>query len=104
MCGVIGGYCREVPIVLDSILSSEFVYHRGHDSSGIATIDGSKIRKVADVGFFGDWSEEKRGEINKLSENDIVSLHIRYSTIGDKKNWISYPYSILLISVLSIVL
>jgi amidophosphoribosyltransferase len=85
MCGVIGGYCRGVPIVLDSILSSEFVYHRGHDSSGIATIDGSKIRKVADVGFFGDWPEEKRGELNKLSGNDIVNLHIRYSTIGNKK-------------------
>jgi len=85
MCGVIGIFCEGVPIILDSILSSEFIYHRGHDSSGISTTDEGKIRRVADVGFFGDWSEEKKRELYELSGNDIVSLHIRYSTMGSKE-------------------
>ncbi len=85
MCGVIGVYCEGVPVILDSILSSEFIYHRGHDSSGIATTEKNKIKKIADVGFFGDWSEEKRREIYEVSGNDIVSLHIRYSTMGSKE-------------------
>lgn len=85
MCGVIEVYAPNTPVVLDSVLSSEFMYHRGHDSSGIGVPKEGEIKKIADVGFFGDWPEEKKKEIHEVSENDIINLHIRYSTIGSKE-------------------
>ena len=85
MCGVLGVYYPDMPVILDSILASEFMYHRGHDSSGIAVPGKEVIKKIADVGFFGDWSEKRKDEIHKISGNDAVSLHIRYSTMGSKE-------------------
>ena len=85
MCGVIGVYYPGVPVVLDTILASEFIYHRGHDSSGIAVPHARGINRIADAGFFGDWPQKKREETLNAADRDLVALHIRYSTIGSKE-------------------
>ncbi len=61
MCGVIGVYCEGIPVILDSILSSEFIYHRGHDSSGIATTEKIKLKRLQML-VFSVTGPKKRGE------------------------------------------
>ena len=95
MCGVIGVYYPGVPVILDSILSSEFMYHRGHDSSGIAVPHNGEITRIADAGFFGDWPEKRREEIIDVAKNDLVALHIRYSTIGSKEKLLRNAHRLL---------
>ncbi|MDR3223415.1 MAG: amidophosphoribosyltransferase [Methanobrevibacter sp.] len=89
-CGIVGIHSN-----LDKNVSS-FVYyglyalqHRGQESAGMATFDGSKMHSHIGVGLLTDAFKDF--DFNFLQGNKAIG-HVRYSTTGDSKLENSQPF------------
>ncbi|MDR2830765.1 MAG: amidophosphoribosyltransferase [Methanobrevibacter sp.] len=89
-CGIVG-----ISSNLGKNVSS-FVYyglyalqHRGQESAGIATFDGSKMHSHIEMGLLTDAFKDF--DFNFLPGNKAIG-HVRYSTTGDSKLENSQPF------------
>ncbi|MBC7109517.1 MAG: amidophosphoribosyltransferase [Archaeoglobi archaeon] len=91
-CGVVGVFSRDSEDVAPHIYYALFsLQHRGQESAGIATFDGSKIRIHKSMGLVSEvFSEEKL----RLLKGDRGIGHVRYSTTGASVPENSQPLSI----------
>ncbi len=79
-CGIVGTYSFEKSDVSFELFSGLIaVQHRGQDSAGIASYDGSKLNLVKNVGLVADAMP---GESYKQASGFAGIGHVRYPTIG----------------------
>lgn len=79
-CGIVGMYSFDRSDVSFSLFSGLIaVQHRGQDSAGIASSDGSKINMIKNVGLVADAIP---GESYKQAAGFAGIGHVRYPTIG----------------------
>ncbi len=91
-CGVVGILSTEGEDVSSHIYYALFsLQHRGQESAGIATFDGSRIRVHKDMGLV---SEVFNGDKLKLLRGDRGIGHVRYSTTGPSTPENSQPLTI----------
>ncbi len=78
-CGVFGIYAPEHDVARLSYFALYALQHRGQESAGIATSDGTHIVTLRDTGLVSQVFDEE-----KLSglEGDMAVGHVRYSTTG----------------------
>jgi len=91
-CGVVGIFSRNEEDISPHIYYALFaLQHRGQESAGIATFDGSKIRVHKAMGLVSEvFNEEKL----KLLKGDRGIGHVRYSTTGASVPENSQPLTI----------
>ncbi|MFC1905302.1 amidophosphoribosyltransferase [Chloroflexota bacterium] len=78
-CGIFGVYARGVDVARLTFFALFALQHRGQESAGIATTDGSKINLHTGMGLVAHaFTEEKLGQL----EGHIAIGHNRYSTTG----------------------
>lgn len=89
MCGIIGytGKRQAAPIMLSGLRRLEY---RGYDSSGMAVIDGGKIRMIKSEGKIKKLEEKSDGG-NKLP-GFIGIGHTRWATHGAPSDRNSHPH------------
>jgi amidophosphoribosyltransferase len=80
-CGVFGIYGHAEASKL-AYLGLYALQHRGQESAGIATADGTRIRVVREMGYVNDIFDQQT--LSTLP-GDIAIGHTRYSTAGDSK-------------------
>ncbi|OGS18670.1 MAG: amidophosphoribosyltransferase [Elusimicrobia bacterium RIFOXYA2_FULL_50_26] len=78
MCGIFGIYNHEEAAKL-TYLGLYALQHRGQESSGIATSDGSSLRSHVDMGLVADVFNQDN--LSALKGDSAVG-HVRYSTTG----------------------
>ncbi|MBI4399337.1 amidophosphoribosyltransferase [Candidatus Micrarchaeota archaeon] len=77
-CGVFG-IASDREIALDIYAGLMALQHRGQESCGIATFDGSSLRVHRDMGLVGEVFDDKK--LQGLLGNRGIG-HVRYSTTG----------------------
>jgi amidophosphoribosyltransferase len=80
-CGVFGIYGHAEASKL-AYLGLYALQHRGQESAGIATADGTRIRAVREMGYVNDIFDEQA--LASLP-GDAAIGHTRYSTAGESK-------------------
>ncbi len=89
MCGIVGyiGQKKACPILLEGLRRLEY---RGYDSSGMAILDGQKMRTVKAVGKVCNL-EEKIGDRDFAGTIGIA--HTRWATHGKPSDKNSHPHA-----------
>ena len=89
MCGIVGyiGQKKACPILLEGLRRLEY---RGYDSSGMAILDGQKMRTVKAVGKVCNL-EEKIGDRDLAGTIGIA--HTRWATHGKPSDKNSHPHA-----------
>jgi len=87
-CGVIGIYHPEEQVASSTFFSLFSLQHRGQESAGIATTDGSSIYEYKNLGLINQVFDEEK--ISKLKGNISIG-HTRYSTTGSNNLANSQP-------------
>ncbi|MCL4342435.1 MAG: amidophosphoribosyltransferase [Candidatus Thermoplasmatota archaeon] len=82
-CAVIGIIGRE-QIFPNIVASLKALQHRGQESAGIATYDGSSINLKKGMGLVGEVFQEKDGVLPQSLSGIVGIGHTRYSTQGSK--------------------
>jgi amidophosphoribosyltransferase len=78
-CGIFGVYARDVDVARLTFFALFALQHRGQESAGIATSDGSKICLHTSMGLVAQaFTEEKLSQLGGY----IAIGHNRYSTTG----------------------
>ncbi len=82
-CAVVGyaGNRNAFPFLLTGLKSLQ---HRGQESAGIATFDGSMIRIKKGMGLVSEVFKESDPSLNQSLAGNIGVAHTRYSTHGSK--------------------
>lgn len=95
MCGIIGFY-GEKDVVEKNILGLISIQHRGQDSCGVHSLNGSKFTERK---WSGLVSENRCKEIDGVTRNRFSGLagnmalgHVRYSTAGDSSVENAQPF------------
>ncbi|HRK20495.1 MAG TPA: amidophosphoribosyltransferase [Fimbriimonadaceae bacterium] len=78
-CGVLGLYTPGEEAARVGFFSLFALQHRGQESAGIATADGSKVRMHKDMGLVGHVFNE---EVLQGLPGELAIGHTRYSTTG----------------------
>ena len=88
MCGIVGynGTTKAVPVLLDGLKKLEY---RGYDSSGIATLENSRISIFKDKGRVSNLDELLKDEI---TNSTIGIAHTRWATHGKPSKVNSHPH------------
>lgn len=89
-CGVFGIFGNEEPARL-SYLGLYALQHRGQESAGIVTSDGTKLYADRGMGHVGDIFSERNLEL--LLGNSAIG-HVRYSTAGKVSINEAQPFSV----------
>jgi len=81
-CGIFGVYARGVDVARLTFFALFALQHRGQESAGIATSDGTKISIHTSMGLVAQaFTEEKLSQL----EGHIAIGHNRYSTTGSSQ-------------------
>jgi amidophosphoribosyltransferase len=89
MCGIVG--IRDAGGVSFSIYYSLYaLQHRGQESAGIATFDGTRLHKHKDQGLV---AEVFNPEILSSLEGDVGIGHVRYPTTGANRPENAQPFN-----------
>jgi amidophosphoribosyltransferase len=78
-CGVFGLYAPELDVARLTYFALYALQHRGQESAGIATSDGTHIVTLRDTGLVSQVFDEEK--LRGL-EGDMAVGHVRYSTTG----------------------
>jgi amidophosphoribosyltransferase len=78
-CGVFGVYAPESDVARLAYFALYALQHRGQESAGIATSDGSQIMTVRDLGLVSQVFDEDK---LKALQGELGVGHVRYSTTG----------------------
>ncbi|MBJ7347443.1 MAG: class II glutamine amidotransferase, partial [Thermoleophilaceae bacterium] len=78
-CGVFGIYAPELDVARLSYFALYALQHRGQESAGIATSDGTHIVTLRDTGLVSQVFDEEK--LSGLTGTMAVG-HVRYSTTG----------------------
>ncbi|MGB0889784.1 MAG: class II glutamine amidotransferase, partial [Solirubrobacterales bacterium] len=78
-CGVFGIYAPELDVARLAYFALYALQHRGQESAGIASSDGTHIITLRDTGLVSQVFDEEK--LRGLSGNMAVG-HVRYSTTG----------------------
>jgi amidophosphoribosyltransferase len=78
-CGVFGVYAPESDVARLAYFALYALQHRGQESAGIATSDGSQIMTVRDLGLVSQVFDEDK---LKALQGELAVGHVRYSTTG----------------------
>ena len=81
-CGVFGVYAPGQPVAHLTYLGLFALQHRGQESAGIATTDGTDITVVKDMGLVSAVFDDRT--LDALDGNLAIG-HTRYSTTGSSK-------------------
>ncbi len=81
-CGVVGIYAPEEDVARIAFFALFALQHRGQESAGIATADGNRIQKYAEMGLVSQVFDED--SLSQLS-GYIAIGHNRYSTTGSSQ-------------------
>ena len=87
-CGIFGVYAPEDEVARLAFFGIYALQHRGQESSGIATADGSRIRLHAAMGLVAQVFNE--ATLDKL-RGGIAIGHNRYSTTGSSRSFNTQP-------------
>jgi amidophosphoribosyltransferase len=87
-CGVFGVYAPGEDVARLAFFGLYALQHRGQESSGIATADGSRIRLHAAMGLVAQVFNEPA--LDQL-RGDIAIGHNRYSTTGSSRRFNAQP-------------
>src|SRR5215510_3562716 len=80
-CGVFGIYGHPEASKM-AYLGLYALQHRGQESAGIASADGSRVRVMREMGYVNDiFDKEKLAHLS----GSIAIGHTRYSTAGESK-------------------
>lgn len=82
-CAVIGIIGRE-QVFSNVVISLKALQHRGQESAGVATYDGSSINLRKGMGLVNDVFQEKDGVLAQTLSGNVGIGHTRYSTQGSK--------------------
>lgn len=88
MCGIIGkaGVGNVIPELINGLKSLEY---RGYDSSGVAIIDGEKIRRFRAAGRISELEKE----LNVFDPESTVGIgHTRWATHGSPTKENAHPH------------
>lgn len=88
MCGVVGyiGDKKALPVILEGLKILEY---RGYDSSGVATLEKSKLKMVKTIGKIKDLEEK----LAKEKLNGSIGIgHTRWATHGKPSTINSHPH------------
>jgi len=78
-CGVVGIYAPKEEVARAVFFGLYALQHRGQESAGIATSDGSQIHKHTEMGLVGQGFQEY--DLSRLPGHISIG-HTRYSTTG----------------------
>ncbi len=78
-CGVFGVYAPGMPVPHLAYLGIYALQHRGQESAGIATSDGSHLTVVKDMGLVSNVFDDRT---LAALDGDLAIGHTRYSTTG----------------------
>jgi amidophosphoribosyltransferase len=81
-CGVFGVYAPGQPVAHLTYLGLFALQHRGQESAGIATTDGTDITVVKDMGLVSAVFDDRT---LAALDGDLAIGHTRYSTTGSSK-------------------
>jgi amidophosphoribosyltransferase len=81
-CGVVGIYAPNEDVARITFFALFALQHRGQESAGIATGDGSKIQKHAEMGLVSQVFDED--SLSQLTGHIAIG-HNRYSTTGSSQ-------------------
>ena len=84
-CGVFGIYSHREDVALNTYWGLYALQHRGQESTGIVTTDGSNMQVKKGMGLVADVYKDGVGELT----GHIAIGHVRYSTTGS-----SMPYNV----------
>src|SRR4030042_1699977 len=87
-CGIFGVYAPNEEVARLAFFGLYALQHRGQESSGIATADGTKIRLHAAMGLVAQVFTEA---ILDQLRGDIAIGHNRYSTTGSSPRFNAQP-------------
>jgi len=87
-CGIFGVYAQGEDVARLAFFGIYALQHRGQESSGIASADGSRIRVHADMGLVAQVFNET--VLDQLS-GSIAIGHNRYSTTGSSRKFNVQP-------------
>ena len=87
-CGIFGVYAPNEEVARLAFFGLYALQHRGQESSGIATADGTKIRLHAAMGLVAQVFTEA---ILDQLRGDIAIGHNRYSTTGSSRRFNAQP-------------
>ena len=87
-CGIFGVYAPEDEVARLAFFGIYALQHRGQESSGIATADGSRIRLHAAMGLVAQVFNE--ATLDQL-RGGIAIGHNRYSTTGSSRSFNTQP-------------
>ncbi|MEC7880570.1 MAG: amidophosphoribosyltransferase [Chloroflexota bacterium] len=90
-CGVVGIYHPSEQVASSTFFSLFSLQHRGQESAGIATSDGSSIYEHKALGLINQVFDEDK--ISKLKGNISIG-HTRYSTTGSNNFSNSQPIKV----------
>ena len=78
-CGVVGIYAPKEEVARDVFFGLYALQHRGQESAGIATSDGSQMYVHTEMGLVGQGFQEY--DLSRLPGHISIG-HTRYSTTG----------------------
>ena len=81
-CGILGVYSQGEEVARTAFFGLYALQHRGQESAGIATTDGSRLRLHAEMGLVAQVFNE--GVLDQL-RGSIAIGHNRYSTTGSSR-------------------
>ena len=77
-CGVFGIYSHKDDVALNTYWGLYALQHRGQESTGIVTTDGSNMQVKKGMGLVADVYKDGVGDLT----GHIAIGHVRYSTTG----------------------
>ncbi|MDO8532522.1 MAG: amidophosphoribosyltransferase [Dehalococcoidia bacterium] len=88
-CGVVGVYCRGADVARIAYFGLFALQHRGQESAGIATADGTSMSVHTSMGLVGQAFTE---DILSRLKGHIAIGHTRYSTTGSSRACNAQPF------------
>jgi amidophosphoribosyltransferase len=83
-CGVFGVWAPDEDVARLTYFGLYALQHRGQESAGIATSDGSQVVVYRDLGLVSQVFNEK---VLRGLEGHLAIGHVRYSTTGSSHRW-----------------
>ena len=86
-CGVFGIYSHKDDVALNTYWGLYALQHRGQESTGIVTTDGSNMQVKKGMGLVADVYKDGVGDLT----GHIAIGHVRYSTTGSSMAYNTQP-------------
>ena len=86
-CGVFGIYSHKDDVALNTYWGLYALQHRGQESTGIVTTDGSNMQVKKGMGLVSDVYKDGVGDLT----GHIDIGHVRYSTTGSSMAYNTQP-------------